>query len=302
MKSNMEYDRLYIRFKGRVLGPLSGEKVAELVQRGQVTKQHEISADSIEWKKAGDFPGIFPEETRGRTVSGRSKQVDESTPRGPASEPEWYANIDGINQGPVNELMIRDWVAIGRVRRDTLVWQASMVDWLPAEKVKPHWFLNTSEVDSGDSQRKRSNSGHTDAEHSADSVIAEMLQSHSWVLFLSITGLVFGVLGVMGATVSFFVVATQGGNGPAKVMAILLSVLQLAYWICWLYAAYLLLQYSQRLNVLRYRQEDHDKRLALRALGRFWKFSGIVVLVMLIALAIFVAMFVMLGLSIPLPN
>ncbi len=68
------YERLYIRFKGRVLGPLTGEKVAELVKRGQITKQHEISTDSTEWKKAEEYPDLFRNELSNK------KQMDEMVP------------------------------------------------------------------------------------------------------------------------------------------------------------------------------------------------------------------------------
>jgi hypothetical protein len=40
----MSLDRVYIRFKGRVLGPLTQEKTMDMVKRGQITRQHELSS------------------------------------------------------------------------------------------------------------------------------------------------------------------------------------------------------------------------------------------------------------------
>lgn len=44
---------------------------------------------------------------------------------------EWYYAVEGTSYGPVSQSDFEQLVASGTVRRDTLVWQEGMEDWLP---------------------------------------------------------------------------------------------------------------------------------------------------------------------------
>jgi hypothetical protein len=44
---------------------------------------------------------------------------------------EWYYAVEGASVGPVSEAEFNQLLADGTVRRDTLVWQEGMDDWLP---------------------------------------------------------------------------------------------------------------------------------------------------------------------------
>ena len=48
------------------------------------------------------------------------------------SENDWFANINGREYGPVNIREIKQWIYDGRVTPETMVWNPSMKDWLPA--------------------------------------------------------------------------------------------------------------------------------------------------------------------------
>lgn len=52
--------RVYIRFKGRVLGPLTKEKAGKMLARGQITRQHEVSTDRISWRSVSEVEDFFP--------------------------------------------------------------------------------------------------------------------------------------------------------------------------------------------------------------------------------------------------
>ena len=54
-----ENDQYYVRFRGRTLGPLSTQKIHDLVRRGQVTRMHELSLDGAIWRRADEFPEFF---------------------------------------------------------------------------------------------------------------------------------------------------------------------------------------------------------------------------------------------------
>lgn len=290
------YERLYIRFKGRVLGPLTGEKVAELVKRGQITKQHEISTDSTEWKKAEEYPDLFRNELSNK------KQMDEMVPVSTSSRSDpspqgvqWYANLNGANEGPHSEARIREWATEGTVHEDTLLWHAGMTDWQSAGVLRPQWFQRSNRRSSTAAKENARPEGQ---EESAAFSIA-VLRTHGWVLFLAITALVIGTFWAIGSIGSFFLIATRDGGGPAKAGAILGATLQVSFSIAWLFGAGLLLSYANRVSVLRYRNDASDRLAAMVALNKFWTYSGFLVLILLLAIGFLVVTLLAVGLSFP---
>jgi hypothetical protein len=66
-------ERIFVRFKGRTLGPFNAERTRELYRRGQITKLHELSSDGVSWVKADQFPLFSSEFPSGsRTELGSS--------------------------------------------------------------------------------------------------------------------------------------------------------------------------------------------------------------------------------------
>jgi len=51
--------QLYLRVRGRVLGPYDQEKLQSLVRRGQLSRMHEVSTDGTHWVQAGTYPELF---------------------------------------------------------------------------------------------------------------------------------------------------------------------------------------------------------------------------------------------------
>ena len=107
---SVQDERFYVRFKGRVLGPLTRDKTLELAKRGQITKQHELSPDGVAWKQAHEFAGFFTSE---RAIANQStvreKQQEASAPEAPTEE--WYAHFNNSNQGPVDSKGMKNWIA-----------------------------------------------------------------------------------------------------------------------------------------------------------------------------------------------
>ena len=50
---------LYMRIRGRVLGPYDQEKLQGLARRGQLSRMHELSTDGVSWVRASNFPELF---------------------------------------------------------------------------------------------------------------------------------------------------------------------------------------------------------------------------------------------------
>ena len=295
---SVQDERFYVRFKGRVLGPLTREKTLELAKRGQITKQHELSPDGAAWKQAHEFPGFF---TTDRAVANqtavREKQPEASAPEAPTEE--WYAHFNNSNQGPVDLKGMKNWIASGMVNKETMIWKPGMSDWHSAELIRSEWF-GTSTAGKSDSQQSQthSDSSSSGAGRQGD-LSTTLVRMRASVLFLAITGVVIGTVWTIGSIASFFLVATRDGSGPVKVMAVIFSLVHVATSIAWFTGSIFLLQFGNRLSVLIYRSETTDIARALQSLVRFWKFTAIVVLVWLIIVTILGSILYLLGLSIP---
>lgn len=152
----MSEDRLYIRFKGKVLGPLTSPKVQELARRGQITRMHELSPDGISWVRAGDYGNLFSVDKSPGTASANvaTPQVDSSqsspAPTRPIDSPDssvqWYAHINGENRGPLTNAALMDAVNSGQVTTETLVWRAGFDNWRPVGECFLQPLVQTSSM------------------------------------------------------------------------------------------------------------------------------------------------------------
>jgi len=303
-----EADRIYIRFKGRVLGPLTIEKASELVKRGQITRQHELSPDGVGWRPATEFMNLFPEKAASaRSVAQnndgynlQSQAVSDEPAAVPANAAQWFAHFDGANHGPVDDLSMKNWIMSGKVTQDTMVWRQGMEHWVAASSLRSDWFpTSNSMLDPSNRQRSGSPESSQSGSKYGQSLNEHLLQSQRWVSFLAITGIVIGTGWMISSIAWFFFVATRTGTGPAKVSAVVLSLLVVATAIAWFLGSWFLLSYANRVAVLRYRSEPLDVQRAALALGRFWTFTGITTLSWLIVFTVFVSMMYLLGLSVP---
>jgi hypothetical protein len=114
--------------------------------------------------------------------------------------------------------------------------------------------------------------------------------------------LIVGTVAVIGSVAWFFLIASQDGSGPVKVVALVVAIVAMASAFAWFVGCMFLLNYSNGLSVLKYRTDVLDVQVAINALNRFWKFTGIVVLIWLIVTSVLASMIYLLGLSVPVPN
>jgi hypothetical protein len=126
---------------------------------------------------------------------------------------------------------------------------------------------------------------------------AEILrQTRPWVLFLAILGTIATAFMAFGTVGMFIVAMAGGGPGPGRSqglmlgMAIMYGVMTIAYIFLVMY----LYQYSSRIQqfVLGGRPDQLDH--ALQAQKSFWKFLGIMA-ILLIVLYIIIMVFVIAG-------
>jgi hypothetical protein len=120
----------FVRFRGRVSGPFSLERLRSMAYAGQLSPIHEISADRATWTPASDVPGLLPaapEPAPQPVAQQAAEPAAEERPR----DRWYYMDPDGNRVGPVGRRDLLDLHDRGDVDADTPVWSKGMADWVP---------------------------------------------------------------------------------------------------------------------------------------------------------------------------
>lgn len=148
---------MYIRMRGRVIGPFNEDELKKKARRNELSRIHELSADGADWKPASEpefahlFPdrGHVPELIRSQAVEEQSNdssvdmlsdedvlsidpvlvggQEDSSS-----GEADWYFEFNGQPQGPMT---LQEILTAGQFTGQTRVWRTGWADWVPAANV-----------------------------------------------------------------------------------------------------------------------------------------------------------------------
>ncbi len=290
----MSDDRIYVRFKGKTLGPLTSNKVQELIKRGQITRMHELSSDGMSWMRAEEFGNIFQTQRnaasqssgpRGETTVGAPTtsvaNLPASAPRvGEAPEPkvEWYAHIDGENQGPINSSKFMQMIDSGQVSVDTLVWRAGFEDWQPAGDSFPERFGGGISQSIAKSGLHSLTSRPVEAGSPSD-LAANFAHTQTLIRFLAISALVFSGLAVLYFITVMLAGSEAGwaiGHGALSVVYGLAGLVMTGVILA---GAILLLRYAASLRTVLQRPESALVE-ASRRLRTFWQYCAVVILIL----------------------
>jgi S1-C subfamily serine protease len=150
----MSDKRLYVRIRGKILGPFDLKQLQLQRDRGQLGRFHEISENRVSWKPASTVPELFPVETEPRatpkegveliaavTPASLARPGRPESSSGTAPPPQsvlWhYLDARGTQTGPVTRDQLLDLLADGALSLGTLVWSASQASWLPLREAVP---------------------------------------------------------------------------------------------------------------------------------------------------------------------
>ena len=276
-------DRYYVRFKGRVLGPMSGEKTKELVRRGQITRVHELSPDGIEWRRAEEFAEFYPKKA---VVQSVTEAVTEQQKPKQTETAEWFVHMDGQSQGPVEEASIRLWIASGRVAPDSLVWKDGMAEWLAAELVRPQWFAGRSVAATSATK------SNGDSNASGDAICLELRRQTFWIYFLAIVSLFFSGCQVLWCLFALVTqIAAPPNNGTAVLIGLMFTFFASLLSAYGLFCGIQVLRYANSVAVLKHAPSEQNVLAATRRLSAIWLFVGIYVLTILVCSAVFGTLF-----------
>ncbi len=282
---------LYVRLRGRVLGPFDEMKLRELARRGQLGRLHQLSADGVNWMPASSRPHLFSSQTEHAPETVRTLPAAVSEPaagspwnvrqaelrNSPAVNAtvsdgqQWYYELGGQENGPVSRASLMDAIASGRLKSTNQAWVEGMQGWATLAEVPEFAHLFQSQSIQG-------RAGQDAAVAEGDALPAHLcraaVDSRPWILTIGITTLVFAVpCGLLG----LFLLITGANRGIPPVVVVGISHLIGA--IVQIVAAFILLQYASRLAVLRYNRAPIVLTKALQTIGVFWVYMAILMLV-----------------------
>ncbi|MDR1494249.1 MAG: DUF805 domain-containing protein [Planctomycetaceae bacterium] len=118
----------YVKIRGKAFGPFDDAQIQDLIKKGQVGKNNEISQDRVNWTRAEENETLFPKTAAAQTSAQTSSQNTYSQPQSsatPSGVPgQWYYSIDGSSGfGPVSGTEIVQLIQAGKLRKDSLVWR-----------------------------------------------------------------------------------------------------------------------------------------------------------------------------------
>jgi TM2 domain-containing membrane protein YozV len=130
--------QLYIRIRGRVLGPYNQDKLQSLARHGQLSRLHELSTDGTSWGRASAYPELFVNQERQAVLTEEQvvlevqKSVAKDGPPQMLSGQRWWYGKNGSESGPVDYATIQQLLVSGNLSPDDVVWTDGMTQWVPA--------------------------------------------------------------------------------------------------------------------------------------------------------------------------
>ncbi len=287
-------EALYIRVRGRVLGPYDQEKLQLLARRGQLSRMHELSADGASWVRAANYPELFtgavaemPAPREMAQPAATASTEPQYLTLQPQSPKQWFYSSDGVQRGPVEFSNLQLLVGTNQVRPDDLVWSEGMTAWLPVSQI-----LGLG----------KSASRPADASGSNQGALSEMLcrsftSSRPWIMFIVVAVFIYALLEAAGGL--YLLVLGGRAHNPGIVAW---GIFWLIWALDWAFGACLLASYHSRLGGLLYRDSRRGPVLekAHQRLMGVWVFLAINLIVHLVFLGILTVLVVAEGMTIPL--
>ncbi len=128
----------FVRARGRITGPFDLPMLQKMVQRGSVSRVHEISEDRVSWSAAREFNELFPAGSDARAGAVSTSPTVPSTPTSspPAVPASAYFYAQGGNTyGPVPLQMLKLLAENGQLASSDLVWQEGSNTGVRAESI-----------------------------------------------------------------------------------------------------------------------------------------------------------------------
>lgn len=221
---------------------------------------------------------------------------------------QWFYASSGGQAGPLDTDELRRLAGEGGLQPTDLVWREGLPAWMPAAKV-PELFPAAADAPGGAADLPAAGYAPLPApDYSSPAAVLpyqgggvpvgisartmELLrQTRPWVIFFSVLGfLATGLMLLVGLFITVGGMATRAAG-----MRVWIGLLYVAFAAIYLFPSIFLWRYGMRIGSLVARGHAEDLELALEAQKSFWRFTGIltIVVIVLYVVAIVVMMVAM---------
>jgi hypothetical protein len=279
-------NQLYIRLRGRVLGPYDTAKLQSLAMRGQLSRMHEVSPDSANWVPASNYPDLFTNaEIPQATVVQQAAQVAHQPVNGDQeyrlAGRRWWYRKNGSQVGPVEEAALQQSLASGTLSPEDFVWTEGMPQWVPARQA-PHLTPTPASTTQQNDFSFRTTESGDNRRDLPIGLCKSARNSRPWVTFIAIVLFVYAGLSLVVGMLLLILGANR--HLPPFVAQ---GLFGLIYGIDSLIGGSLLMSYANRLGNMRYGSQEYSLEKCLDTLRSFWLFVSINLIVFLGLLAFF---------------
>lgn len=281
---------LFVRVRGRVLGPFDQEKLRSLAARGQFGRMHEVSEDGVSWGRASTYPELFksedghaataveadPEPTNdGSAVPPRTSNSEAAT----SNAGTWYYAVAGNQAGPVSFDQLRTLCSKGEVRSDDRVWTDGMSQWIPAREVNGLLPTVTLHIPTA-----LPHPGHTGSATNtlSNEVVSLLTDTRPWIIMFAVLSALGAVL-CIGGGVLFFVLAAKATSVSRMANVFVgYSIMSFLEGGITAVVAYLLFVYAGRIRDFGYHRDQATLALTLRTSKQLVVFWGVITIIGLV--------------------
>ncbi len=266
----------HVRVRGNVLGPFRRDQLLKMIDRGQLTRMHEVSCNGGVWQPAGNFPELFPQQSppaSAQPVEEAVSTISAGTTSPPSQQiPEvaWWYERDGRENGPVQASELKQLIAQGIIGPDNQVWREGMTEWQPIRATELAIFLPSRPV-SISSANYAPVTASAPAGDLPPMTVQILMDIRLW------SGIFAGVSAIICAVVLLlcFVALLAVDIADARVSAVLTAI----HFGLWLIPCIYLLNASISIRELKYTPSLIVLEKVLKRWRTYYLWAGIVVLV-----------------------
>ena len=233
---------------------------------------------------------------------------------------QWFYASNGGQMGPVDTAELKRLAGAGTVQPTSLVWRDGLSEWVQASKIKglfgpaePAGTSGVAEAGGPDTTVTEATTAAAEPYYdpaatpgypAASRVISYqgggvpvgvsarsmdfLRQTRPWVLFLSVLGfIVTGIMVLFG--VGFGLLGMAGGGRGGVAMGAGMGLLYIAISAIYFFPALFLWRYGSRIGGLMAGGQLQDLENALEAQKSFWRFTGILMAVVIVLYVVVIA-------------
>ena len=275
---------LYVKMRGRVLGPFDPNRLQQMAKMGQLSRTHMLSEDGDNWRRAGEYPELFISDANQVEPTSAPAAEELVTTERPSAN--WHYSLGDQPIGPVTLTDLRNLVTSGQLGPNELVWKESMDDWVSIQSIPELAAIATTLATDlraiGEPQVVMTTVGSTQmGQHTSgkNSELRNLVESsQGWVFFLVIVFYVLSAL-LFGGFIVSLVLGARTEN-PVMIGYGVGLLIQMGV----LFTMTLFLnRYASNCRLFVDKEDMNYFNEAQRWLGRVWVLLGIVMIIYLVA-------------------